>query len=61
MKKEKMNIIKLGMDTTEENRCNYGDCEDRYDCCDCGTQDSEHGCGCSYCWSCNACDSCKEK
>lgn len=49
------------METTEENRCNYGDCEDRYDCCDCGTQDSEHGCGCRYCWSCNACDSCKEK
>ena len=29
-------------------------CEDRYDCCDCGTQD----CGCEYCWSCNACEEC---
>lgn len=27
-------------------------CEKMYDCCDCGS----NGCGCNYCWSCNACD-----
>ena len=29
-------------------------CEDMYDCCDCGGSD----CGCVYCWSCNACENC---
>ena len=29
-------------------------CEDLYNCCDCGDND----CGCSYCWSCNACENC---
>lgn len=32
------------------------DCYDRYNCCDCGGND----CGCAYCFSCNACDNCKE-
>jgi hypothetical protein len=32
------------------------DCYYMYDCCDCGGND----CGCPYCWSCNACDNCKE-
>ena len=32
-------------------------CEDLYDCCDCGG----HDCGCAYCWSCNACESCLEE
>lgn len=27
-----------------------------YDCCNCG--DPENGCGCRYCWSCNACEAC---
>ena len=41
-----------------ENEVNGGSCcEDLYDCCDCGGND----CGCAYCWSCNACDSCKEE
>lgn len=31
------------------------DCESAYNCCDCGTGK----CGCYYCWSCNACDTCK--
>jgi len=31
------------------------DCSTLFNCCDCGGVD----CGCSYCWSCNACDSCK--
>jgi len=29
-------------------------CDDMFDCCDCGGND----CGCSYCWSCNACERC---
>ena len=29
-------------------------CEELYDCCDCGG----HECGCSGCWSCNACEDC---
>jgi hypothetical protein len=29
-------------------------CEKMYNCCDCGGNE----CGCSYCWSCNACDIC---
>lgn len=33
-------------------------CGDMYNCCDCGTTD-DCGCGCSYCFSCNACDHCK--
>lgn len=30
-------------------------CHDHYNCCDCG----ESGCGCAYCFSCHACDYCK--
>lgn len=30
------------------------DCDGMYNCCDCGGND----CGCMYCWSCNACDTC---
>ena len=30
------------------------DC-DQFDCCNCGGE----GCGCAYCWSCNACEICK--
>jgi len=33
------------------------DCEKIYNCCDCGCKDS-NGCGCRYCWSCNACEEC---
>ena len=29
--------------------------EEHYNCCDCGGND----CGCAYCWSCNACEYCK--
>lgn len=38
-----------------ENECN---CGEYYNCCDCGTRDGEEGCGCPYCWSCNACEEC---
>lgn len=34
-----------------EKECN---CEEIYNCCDCGGND----CGCGYCWSCNACEDC---
>lgn len=30
-------------------------CRETYTCCDCGG----NGCGCAYCWSCNACDRCQ--
>ncbi len=30
------------------------ECGDSYDCCDCGGNE----CGCSYCFSCNACEEC---
>lgn len=33
-------------------------CEKLYNCCDCGTKDQDNGCGCYYCWSCNACEEC---
>ena len=33
------------------------DCGSMFNCCDCGTRDDE-GCGCSYCFSCNACEEC---
>jgi len=33
-----------------------GLCTDVYNCCSCG----DAGCGCAYCFDCNACDSCKE-
>ena len=32
-------------------------CNTMFDCCDCGTRD-ESGCGCAYCFSCNACEEC---
>ena len=34
-------------------------CSDYYNCCDCGITDGD-GCGCAYCWSCNACEFCLE-
>lgn len=30
------------------------ECEKMYNCCDCGG----NNCGCPYCWSCNACETC---
>lgn len=35
-------------------------CSEMYNCCDCGIID-ENGCGCAYCWSCNACEECLEE
>ena len=29
-------------------------CSELFNCCDCGG----HDCGCRYCWTCNACDTC---
>lgn len=34
---------------------NTTECSDLYNCCDCGG----NACGCRYCFSCNACDSCQ--
>ena len=31
-------------------------CSDMFNCCNCGK--SEDGCGCKYCFSCNACSTC---
>ena len=31
-------------------------CESLFDCCAC----ESGGCGCAYCWTCNACDNCKD-
>lgn len=41
---------------------NKYDCSELFNCCDCGVEDDDEddGCGCAYCWSCNACDTCKE-
>lgn len=44
----------------EEEKCenlfggNTLECSELFNCCDCGGND----CGCSYCWSCNACETC---
>lgn len=32
-------------------------CFEIYNCCSCGG----NGCGCAYCFDCNACDECKEE
>jgi len=37
---------------------NKSECTDLYNCCDCGANDEEGGCGCRYCFSCNACSTC---
>ena len=35
------------------------DCSSALNCCDCGREDFERdGCGCRYCYSCNACETC---
>lgn len=36
-------------------------CEQVYNCCDCGIGQDHLGACCIYCWSCNACDYCKDK
>jgi hypothetical protein len=46
---------KSGYMGTDRNGNQY-DCGAMYTCCDCG--DTEDGCGCLYCFSCNACDEC---
>lgn len=44
-------------DSTCENQ-EYGEtCEDIYNCCNCGVEDTEFVC-CNYCFSCNACYTC---
>lgn len=45
----------------EEKTC---DCEERYNCCCCGfvgDDEDDYGCGCPGCWSCNACEECKNE
>lgn len=43
---------------TLDSECDYfadhTDCSAMFNCCDCGGV----GCGCHYCWSCNACEHC---
>jgi hypothetical protein len=46
---------KSGYMGTDRNGKQY-DCGDMFNCCDCGNP--EDGCGCSYCFSCNACEEC---
>lgn len=45
--------------THTETACEMGaaphDCSSMFNCCDCGG----NNCGCRYCWSCNACDTCR--
>lgn len=48
---EKKGILGIDKNGNEYN------CNTMYNCCDCGTRDAS-GCGCSYCFSCNACDEC---
>lgn len=44
-----------------EKEC-VSNCEEHYNCCDCGVVDQDFdGCGCSYCWSCNACEVCLDE
>ncbi|WYV98889.1 hypothetical protein [Stenotrophomonas phage CM2] len=33
------------------------ECSELYTCCDCG----DNGCGCGYCFSCNACGACLDE
>jgi hypothetical protein len=40
----------------KDRKGNQYDCGTMFNCCDCG--DTEDGCGCSYCFSCNACEEC---
>lgn len=35
----------------------FEDCNSGYSCCDCGGE----GCGCGGCFSCNACEACREE
>jgi hypothetical protein len=37
------------------------DCGSMYTCCDCGVRGDDEGCGCSYCFSCHACEECLNK
>lgn len=34
------------------------DSRDMYNCCSCGKECGDDGCGCPYCFDCNACDHC---
>lgn len=47
----------MRIDTECEEYDGYADCSVRYNCCDCGGS----GCDCPGCWSCNACDHCKNE
>lgn len=48
-------VLGVGIDKgiTMKQQCN---CNEDFNCCDCGIL--EKGCGCAYCFSCNACDNC---
>ena len=37
---------------------NKYDCGSMFNCCDCGSRNNDEGCGCPYCFSCNACEEC---
>ena len=44
--------VKLCLNKQDEMEC----CQ-LYNCCDCG-DNSDGGCGCPYCFTCNACENC---
>lgn len=61
-----MNI--LGTVTTSEggstqclNQSGKWDCSSLFNCCDCGVSEGDAGCGCRYCFSCNACEHCLQE
>lgn len=35
------------------------ECYELFNCCDCGTDDPDNGCDCRGCFSCNACEDCR--
>lgn len=52
--------VKEGINEILDNDCENincevaRDCSELYNCCDCGG----NNCGCAYCFSCNACETC---
>lgn len=47
-------ITEVTKNTCTSQRLFKVDCGEMYNCCDCGGND----CGCSYCFSCRACEVC---
>jgi len=55
--KNKVMCEKSGAFGKDRNGKQY-DCRSMYNCCDCGIVEEDRGCGCSYCFSCNAFEEC---